>query len=263
MKKLFLSLLLAATPFLAFSQVDSVDSWEGLKYEEQAAYDRAMKEADRLARESERPVINNEDRGLRFELDVPFGYGNNSRLSHHGDAYKNHTLELGATALFHYPLNHRWEASAGAGFRMSWYHFDHSVKFDTSTLLISGHTPTDWRSYSCGAITRSIVVPIRIAVVTDRLTEIYFGFNFAYSLSNTFYYNQVGADDEVHRLSEMDMNNIEAFNKFRAEVAVGMSWPLWWIFSGGWEAYFALTPTFDTSIPGTPTMHEFGLRLTL
>ena len=203
------------------------------------------------------------DRGLRVELDIPFGYGNNTYIGHSGDPYKNFDWDLGAQLIFHFPLNHRWDISGGAGFRFRWYHFPNSIHFDTTTLLISGHTPTDWRSYSCLIVTRSIYVPLRIAIVTNRMTDIYLGFNLAYTLSNSFYYDQMGADDESHPVADLNMNNIEAIRKFRAEVAVGMSWPLWWIFSGGWELYYTLTPTFDTGIAGTPSIHEFGLRLTL
>lgn len=262
-KYLSVVFFLAMSP-LAMAQVDTASSdWEGTRYEEQAAYERAIKEADRLAREADKADRGGDRMPLRFELDLPFGIGSNSYLSHGGSEYSNHKWDIGATALFHLPLNYRWELAAGAGFRFSWYHFHNSVQFDTATLLMTGYTPTDWHSYSCGTITRSVVVPLRVAVVTNRKTEIYLGCTFAYDVSNSFYYAQVGLDDEVHNIGALDMNNIDAFRKLHIELAVGMSWPLWWIFSGGWELYYGLTPTFDTGIQGTPSIHEFGVRVTL
>ena len=256
---LVLTLLLAEPA--AGQVVDSVASEPPeLERSYEREYAEAQQAAKRAAREQRRAEIG---RGLRFELAPTVGQGYNTLLSQRGSAYHHHAFDAGAALLLHWPLSRRWDLSAGAGFRLSQLSFSNSVQFNTSSHTLVGHELGGWRDYRCLLSERSIVVPLRVNVVTNSLTNIYLGFNIAYALSNTFGYDRMGQNGDWEPDEELMMNNIETLGTWRAEVAVGMTFPLWWIFRWGWELYFSLTPTFDTSIAGTPSVHEFGLRLSL
>lgn len=261
-KRLYLLLILALGGTLHAQVLDSV-SYDA-EYEEQRALERARAEADRLARDEARQQRQSlMGRALRFEFVTPVGFSTNTYISRSGNPYHNHAWDAGFGLVAKYPIHRRWDIQAGLGYRFHWYHFSNSVEFNTTTHLIAGYTPTSWRQYSSQLYTHGLFMPLRIAFVTNRKTDIYLAFNLSYSVGNAFSYSRLVDDNTRENDPNLDLSNIEAPNKFRAEVAVGMSWPLWWIFSGGWEIYYTLTPTFNTSIDGTPSIREFGFRLTL
>lgn len=225
--------------------------------QEYAAAERAAK---RAAREQRKAEIG---RGLRFEFSPTLGYSNNSHLSQRGNAYHNYAFDGSAALIVHWPLSRRFDVSAGAGFRLTHRNFNNSVCFDTASHLITGHSIDGWRDYSCWLTERSIIVPVRINIVTNQDFSIYLGATIAYQLSNSFNYERMRENNAWEPVEDLILNNIEASPTWRIELTAGMTYPLWWIVRWGWELYYCLTPTFDTSYPNTPSIHEFGIRLVL
>ncbi len=223
-------------------------------------YEAARKEARRVKREQRKAEIG---RGLRFELAPNLGISGNTYLGHRGDAYSHHSFDIGGALLMHWPLSRRFDLSIGLGYRLTHTALHNSVQFDTASGQLVGYDLTGWRGYRNWTTDRSIYVPMRVNVVTNQDYSVYLGLNLAYRLGNTFTYERMAENDTWTPVDELAMNNIETLGHWRIEVAVGMTYPLWWILRWGWEVYYSLTPTFNTSLPNVPTTHEFGLRLNL
>lgn len=227
-------------------------------YEEQF---EAARKAERKARREQREA--EIGRGLRWEFAPAVGLGGNTYLGHRGDPYSHHTLDATAALLMHWPLSRRFDLSVGLGFRLTHIALHNSVQFDTASSALTGYNLDGWRAYSCWLTQRSLVVPVRINVVTNQDYSVYLGANLVYQMNNTFNYERMAENDSWTPVDELAMNNIETVGTWKVEVAVGMTYPLWWILRWGWEVYYSLTPTFDTSIPHAPATHEFGIRLNL
>lgn len=263
MKRLFfLALAVLVAGQVSGQVVDSVALEEPVleerSYEEQ--YEAARKAERKARREQRKAEIG---RGLRWEFAPAVGLGGNTYLGHRGDAYSHHSFDFGGALLVHWPLSRRFDLSIGLGFRLTHIALHNSVQFDTASGQFVGYDLTGWRGYRNWTTDRSIYVPLRVNVVTNQDYSVYLGLNLAYRMGNTFTYERMAENDIWTPVDELAMSNIETLGQWRIEVAVGMTYPLWWILRWGWEVYYSLTPTFDTSIPHAPTTHEFGIRLNL
>lgn len=291
MKKIILSLILAAFTLGLHAQVDSaairqaqaeqemLRQQELLQAEQQRIADEEKTQAKEEKRlEKEQRAMEKEEalmakqmkaakraerreaigRSGRISFDPIFGVAEHQR--DHEMLYSGLNYNLGLDVVYHYPLRKRWDLNVGLGYHLNWLSLRNNAQFIDTANRLATYTPLTYLNEKCTFNWGQLQLPILLSHVNaDKNREFYLGVRLGFTLSSKythFFYTS----ESTHNTQETEITPGKQINKFNCRVVLGFQKKKFLFFSPGAELFFDLTPTITAPLYPAE-VRSFGINI--